>query len=321
MSGWWFPRAATALWLLACCGVCAAQMPPACPPTAEPPTPQQIRAGTSSAADHGFLWRIRKNGRISFLYGTFHVGEATWVSPGPLVMAALHGSDEIALELDMLDPRITEQLRDGMAAQAGRHLPAPLANRLAKQVSAACLPTAVLEAMAPEMLATTLTVLAGRADGLDPAYGIDLTLARLGRMLHRPVISLETSQQQIALLQGRTPKETDDIVEEAVDELETGHASPLLQRMARIWSEGSLDELESYAQWCDCLRTDEERALFKRLLDDRNPSLAEHIEALHASGKRVFAAVGSLHMIGPMGLPALLARHGFVVERVASTLH
>jgi uncharacterized protein YbaP (TraB family) len=53
----------------------------------------------------------------------------------------------------------------------------------------------------------------------------------------------------------------------------------------------------------------------KRLLDDRNPLLASAIESLHASGRQVFAAVGSLHMIGPSGLPALLRQRGYKVEQ------
>ena len=53
----------------------------------------------------------------------------------------------------------------------------------------------------------------------------------------------------------------------------------------------------------------------KRLLDDRNPGLAASIDALHAGGKQVFAAVGSLHMIGPNGLPALLRKRGYKIEQ------
>ncbi|MGE8202818.1 MAG: TraB/GumN family protein, partial [Variovorax sp.] len=40
------------------------------------------------------------------------------------------------------------------------------------------------------------------------------------------------------------------------------------------------------------------------------------IERLHFGGKRVFAAVGALHMIGPQGLPALMAARGFTVTAV-----
>ena len=53
--------------------------------------------------------------------------------------------------------------------------------------------------------------------------------------------------------------------------------------------------------------------------DDRNPGLAKGIAAIHESGQTVFAAVGSLHMIGPMGLPQLLAKRGYRVERIEFT--
>ena len=53
----------------------------------------------------------------------------------------------------------------------------------------------------------------------------------------------------------------------------------------------------------------------RRLKVDRNPALADRIAALHIQGHRVFAAVGALHMTGPMTLPRLLAARGFSVER------
>ena len=87
--------------------------------------------------------------------------------------------------------------------------------------------------------------------------------------------------------------------------------------MARIWSEGKMSELETYPQWCRCLETEADRTTMKRMLDERNPGLAASIDALHSSGKRVFVAVGSLHMIGDVGLPRLLSKRGYQVERVA----
>ena len=78
-----------------------------------------------------------------------------------------------------------------------------------------------------------------------------------------------------------------------------------------------LDELANYERWCECVVGDDDRRLMKRLLDDRNGGLADGIDALHREGRRVFAGVGVLHMVGPKGLPALLAARGFQVERVA----
>jgi hypothetical protein len=122
---------------------------------------------------------------------------------------------------------------------------------------------------------------------------------------------------QLAIMQGRTLQETQTVVEQALADLEGGKASPMLLRIAQVWADGRFDELARYEQWCDCLHTDAERRLHQRLLDDRNPALAERIDALHAGGKQVFAAVGSLHMIGDLGLPALMAQRGYAVERIA----
>ena len=78
-------------------------------------------AGTPSehekaeGTDHGFLWRISKDGRTSYLYGTMHVGKFDWAFPGPSLMQALRATDTVALELDMLDADIQNRLVKGMA--------------------------------------------------------------------------------------------------------------------------------------------------------------------------------------------------------------
>lgn len=305
-----------ALALLAECGLAAAQTAPACPPPAQAPTAEQIEAGMKTARDRGFLWRISKDRRTSYLYGTLHVAKQDWMFPGATLMRAVRASDVVALELDIGDAAILERLRGGMAWRPEHALSDTLTERLKRQVIAACLPEQMLGAMAPEMLATSLLVLAARRDGLDPAYGIDAIMAGLGRGLNKPVSSLETPELQLQVLLGRSREESAALVQQVLDGLESGSAMPLLLRIAQVWADSRYAELERYEEWCECLNTAEERAFYKRLLDDRNPALAERIDAMHAAGKQVFAAVGSLHMVGKAGLPALLAQRGYQVERV-----
>ena len=64
---------------LALAGTAAAAQPaaPACPPTAEARlTPQLLEQARRRPVDRGYLWRIVKDGRTSWLYGTLHLGRA-----------------------------------------------------------------------------------------------------------------------------------------------------------------------------------------------------------------------------------------------------
>ena len=287
-----------------------------CPPAAAPPTPAQMQAGMQAARDRGFLWRLRKDGRDSWLYGTVHVARFEWMFPGPTVLTALKASDTIALELDLLDPDIQRRMAQVIAAAPGTPLPEPLKQRLLRQAEAECLPTQVLEPLSPELQVATLESLIGRRDGLDPSYGIDVVLAGWGHAAAKPVVSLETPELQLATLTMPTRAKTIEFVTSTLAEMEAGRARPALKRIAQVWADGDLATLARYESWCDCINTPADRTALARLLDARNPALADSIAALHGSGQRVFAAVGSLHMIGPVGLPALLAQRGFEVQRI-----
>jgi uncharacterized protein len=291
-----------------------AQAPADCPPAAVPLTPERVESGMSTARDHGFLWRITKGDHSSYLYGTVHVAKLDWIFPGPTIVDALRDSDTVALELDIFDPEIQRRLALAMAAPRGFTLPAPLSARVQRRIAAECVPPETLATMGPELQVASLMVLAARRDGLDPAYSVDLMLSGFGHGAHKSVISLETPEAQLQALQSPTADETIAVVESALDELESGRARPLLNRIAAVWAAGDHTELARYDEWCQCHKTPAEERAMKRILDDRNPALADGIDALHAGGRRVFAAVGSLHMVGPGGLPALLKRRGYKVE-------
>jgi uncharacterized protein YbaP (TraB family) len=290
---------------------------PACPPTPQPLSTAQIQAGMRGARDHGFLWRISKDGHDSWLFGTLHVGKAAWAFPGPKVLAALKASDTIALEIDSVDPGMQQRLAQTLSSQPHTPLPAAMQQRLDRIAQAECVPPEALAALSPEMQIATLTTLIGRRDGLDPSFGADIFLAGWGHGTQRSVVSLETPEMQLALLLADSPAETLEFVDHSLTEMEEDKARPTLLHIAQVWADGDWPELSTYDRWCGCLDTASDRADMARMLDERNPGMAAGIDALHASGKKVFAAVGSLHMIGPSGLPAQMARRGYRVEPIA----
>jgi uncharacterized protein YbaP (TraB family) len=291
---------------------------PECPPGPVVPTHEQALQGMRDAVDSGLLWKATKGGRSVYLYGTIHVAKLAWVYPGPHVAAAIRASDVVALELDVTDPGVLERLRRLIVRGPGSPTLAPsLQQRLAAQMAAACIAPAALAPLRAEMQAVTVEVMQGRPFGLYPEYGIDEAIAAFARNLRKPVRALETPELQAGLLVSDDPAETADTVGAVLDELEGGRSPQMLQRLAGDWQRGDLADLGAYASWCECLETPRQRADFAKLIDERNPLMADKIVKWHAEGKSLFVAVGALHMVGPVGLPALLEARGFRVERVA----
>jgi len=288
-----------------------------CPPAAPQPTPEQLADGMRHAVDSGLLWKATRDGRTAWLYGTIHVAKFAWAFPGPHVVQAMRASDVIALELDMTDPDVLAHLRQAIAARPGAPaLPDALQRRLRAQMDAACIAPETLATLRPEMQAVTLEVMQGRQSGLYVDYGIDSVLAGMARAARKPIRSLETPESQARLLVSDDPDETQATVGAVLDELEGGKSPRMLDRLAGDWQRGDLADLGAYASWCECLDTPQQRADFHKLIDERNPLMVDKIVQWHAEGRSPFVAVGSLHMIGAVGLPELLKARGFQVERV-----
>lgn len=309
------PRWGTWVAVLLLAGPAWAQ--PACPPAAPVLTPERVAQAQRNARDHGLLWRVEKGGRLSWLYGTLHLARLDWLAPGPTVRAAFQRSDLLALELNLLD---TESLKPLTApadpARVRQVMTDVRRARLARAMASACVPEGALDGQRPAMQAAALAMMAGRGVGLHAEWAIDALLAGAAQRLNKPVVALESAADQLALLTGADATEEGELVDGALDELESGQMPGQLDTLAQAWARGDEALLADYPRWCRCLNTARDRAQWKRVLDDRNGPMAERIVALHDSGRSVFAAVGALHVVGPQGLPALLRARGFRVVRV-----
>lgn len=305
----------------------AAPAPQASAPAAAP-SPAPVAGGPPGAStcpppldtsvpargdDRGLLWRISRDGRVSFLYGTVHVGKPAWQVLGPQTQAALRAADTLALEVDPTDPAVLAALEDKTPAPA---LPEALRKRLIAATERACVPLLALANLHPVLQATTLTVLDARWLGLDPNHSMEMLLVQRAKAQRKRVVSLETAEQQKQALVPAEAAEALALIEQTLDQLDSLVSRRVLERMVRAWERGDLDTLERYEDWCECAATDDERAFLRRLNDERNVPLADRIASLHGQGRRLFAAVGVLHMTGPAALPRLLAERGFKVERM-----
>lgn len=288
-----------------------------CPTPTPQPSNERVMQLMESAADRGFMWRIEKNGRVSHLYGTIHINKLEWAFPGKKTVAALGASDVVALELDILDPAVQQAVADPARFGIKKLDVSPgTKRRIEVAANSLCLPMSAIASMHPAMQMISMTLIDARFVDLDPGFGSEVFLANFARGAKKPVVSLETPEIQMRAILSGDEKEMLDQIDQALKQFEGRKSRKMMERLASTWANSDLGDIESYETWCECVNTQVDRNFLKRVNEDRNPGLARGIDRLHMSGKRVFAAVGSLHMVGPKGVPALLAGMGYRVERV-----
>src|SRR5262249_19081351 len=283
---------------------------PVCPPSAVVPTEDQLQDALRNARDHGALWRLEKDGRQSYLYGTIHIANLDWAMPGPTVIRALRDAATIAIEADPGDPATGA----GMAAPQKTHeaptLPPELVGRLRAQAARACEPWETLQTMPPMMIITRLTLLDARWDGLHTDYAIEAVLAGFARRTGKNLTTPETNSLPRPAIVAGSPAEQAIEVDQRLAAVENGSARKAMAVIANAWASGDLETLARLYEPADA------RAALARMAGSRNPAIASRIDELHRDGRPLFAAVGILHMVGDAALPKLLARRGFTVERV-----
>lgn len=296
-----------------------AQPAPECPP---PPLDlQQLPTDElrAKARDRGVLWRLDKDGRTSWLYGTVHVSHVDWAVPGAFIQYALEASDVMALELDPADPELARVFAAGGDAERQQRVLAGLQPRIAALAQRACLRPEGLAALRPLLQLMMLGMTEARREGLHAEIGVDAVLYGLARSLGKEFVALESPASQLAAMVPDTEADERVLLERGLEDLESGATREQLLRLMRTWEQGDAARLASYPQWCGCMETPAEQRFYRRLNDLRNPAMADKVAALHAAGRRVFVAVGALHMSGPHAMQDLMRERGFAVERITFT--
>ena len=277
--------------------------------------PMWATAASSNGA--GLVYQVEgPNGRF-YLAGSMHLLHAERASlPAPLERA-YRNSASIVMEIDT---------DDGDAQDAGARLLE--AAQLAPDTSLQALlgearwntvRSALAEAgfdaerasrFEPWGLALLLTQAGFARQGYTSAAGVEQQLTERARRDGKPISGLETAEMQIALLDGldmNVQRQMLDLTLEEVQEM-----PQMLDELEDAWRAGDLQRLEAlllegYRQMPE---------LYTALLVERNRRWVSQIRAWPTTSPPRLVLVGALHLVGEQGLPALLQRAGYTVERL-----
>jgi uncharacterized protein YbaP (TraB family) len=262
------------------------------------------------------LWAARSDTATIYLFGTVHLlkDDTNWRSAR--IDQALWQAGELWLEVQ--DPSDRQAMLP-LVQQYGIDAAHPLSSRLdppvlahlktaAAKVGVASI--AMLEPMRPWMAGMFLAVQQAEHSGYDQVQGVDKILRQDITRSNRPVIGLETVQQQLMYFASLTPEAEVQMLDETLDEIDEG--TQALDDIVAAWAAGDEDKI---AKLLDDGFRDKDPAAYQALIVDRNAAWAERLKERLAGTGVAFVAVGAAHLAGKDSLQAELAKRGVKVER------
>lgn len=271
-------------------------------------------AQTTKDADPA-IWVVKDADTTIYLFGTVHVLKPglSWFDEG--VKAAFDKSDEVVLELIEPDPTTMQ----GLIMKLGLNTSgAPFTGKLsdaqrAKLATAAAdlgMPVEATDAFEPWLVAVMASMAPLPKLGYDPASGAERTIADAAKAAGKPIIGLETAEQQFGYFD--TLPEALQIKYLATTLNDYDKIGTMLDKMVGQWSAG--DPVALGETMNEGMRENPE--LGKVLLSDRNARWAEWIEQRMAKPGTVFIAVGAGHLAGNDSVQAWLAKRKLTATRV-----
>ncbi|HTT96854.1 MAG TPA: TraB/GumN family protein [Rhizomicrobium sp.] len=263
---------------------------------------------------HPALWTVHGPKGTAYLFGSVHLlpPEVDWHTKE--VDAAIAKSDTLVFELAM-DDKFQARMQDYIKARGmlpeGQHLhdmlPPETNKALDAEIAKTHIPPVVIDRMRPWLAELTLEVAEMGSQNYAAGSGVDVQIQ--AKANGRPVIGLETIEDQMALIAPSDPKKE---LESFEADLKTSgsEANNEIGPLVDAWMHGRVDRLAALTKKEFQKYPDAQKSLF----DDRNAAWVKKITALLDEPKTYFITVGAGHLAGPQGVPAVLRAKGFRVD-------
>ncbi|CAN7515834.1 TraB/GumN family protein [Pseudoduganella sp. LjRoot289] len=269
----------------------------------------------------GALFKVRHDGRTSYLFGTVHAGKQGYYPLEPEVTRALADSNALVLELDV---RANGEFQEALARHARYPQGDSIRNHLSpatlKLVEAALLKTGnTLDSMAqykPWLVANFLVGAEIERHGYARSNGVEQFLLKAAVQQRKPLRELESADYQLGLFSAMDDAQQETYLLENMAELASGVSLQKTASLIDAWSKADAPGIN--AAWQSMVSGDSVSAAFmdRTLLGKRNPEMAASIENIMKADQTAFVGVGLLHLLGEQGVPELLRQRGYQVEQI-----
>lgn len=277
-----------------------------------------LLGGPASAQDgqRQFLWKVEGAGTsVAYLLGSLHVLTPEFYPLSAEINAAFAASKTLVEEVDFDEMSDPAQMMSALAKAmlTGQTLdqivaPATFAE-VVRRAEKSGLPMPALLRMKPWLVSVTLMGPTLQAAGFTAELGIDkhfFDRAKASGMKHQ---ALETLAYQLDRFDALSPKLQEELLISTMKDIDTQVGN--VKELAQQWVSGDVKALEKSL----LVSFEDSRELYDRILVERNRNWIPHVDACLQQNAGCFIVVGAAHLVGPDGLPTLLARKGYKVTQ------
>jgi hypothetical protein len=264
------------------------------------------------------MWKVSSGSKSAYLLGSVHLGDKSFYPLPGVIENAFAASSLLIVEVDMrkINPMEAQQL---MAASGtyplgddlSKHIAPETETKLNAFLSSYGMPPALFGRYRPWMAGLTVSMLPMIKAGLNPNQGIDMYF--LNKAGDKPVEQLEDAAWQIKLLSSVPDRDSDKFLLSSLRQAE--HSEETWTKLAKFWSEGAADKIDELTNAEEANDSADEKALSRRLREDRNPPMTERLEKCLHSPDSCFMIVGAAHAVGREGIVKELQARGYRVEQ------
>jgi uncharacterized protein YbaP (TraB family) len=264
-----------------------------------------------------FMWKVEgPGGSSAYLLGSLHVLTQEFYPLSATINKAFAESKTLVEEVDideMNDPMVMMSALSKAMLTDGRTLDQVIAPELFAEVKKRAektgMPMMAIQRMKPWLVAITLMAPTLQAAGFKPELGIDKHFFDRAKDSGMKRLGLETMAFQLDQFDSMSPKLQEEMLRTTMEDLDKEVAG--VRDMAQAWSFGNVAAMEKMT--LDEMKDSPE--LYQRLLVQRNLNWVPHVEACIKENSSCFIVVGAAHLVGPDGLPTLLAKKGYKVTQ------
>ena len=276
-----------------------------------------------------FFWKVSDSNSTIYILGSIHLADSSFYPLDPIITNAFDSSDELAVEIDMGDDSILQEITT-LNEQYGmfhgddsleRILPGDIRKSLDSICTAWSIPIGTFNRYKPWAAAMTLTSIGIMRLGYNYNLGIDFHFLHLAQEHGKNIVSLEPVENQVTALTGEGLKDSVTMYFMKKTLREVGLIDSSVSWMMRAWKTGD-DSLFWNAMNADTAKISANDSLIQkeidnRILHSRNHTMANSIEKLLSENRKVFVVVGAAHLVGKdENIIDILRRKGFTIERL-----